>query len=135
MHEGNEAEAGLAPAIKDLVELTRLETGLNVDVDVNLEIEPEPVQRAALYRAAREGLTNARRHSGAERIHVELTGNASVVGIEVIDDGTGGRIQPGLGLTTTKERLEAIGGGMAVIARKGVGTRFRAWVPVSSGPA
>ena len=134
MHEGSEAEAGLAPAIKDLVELTRLETGLNVDVDVNLEIEPEPVQRAALYRAAREGLTNARRHSGAERIHVELTGDAGVVGVEVIDDGTGGRIQPGLGLTTTKERLEAIGGGMAVIPRRGAGTRFRAWVPVSSGP-
>ncbi len=135
LHEGAEADAGLGPAIRELVDLTRRETGLDVDVEVHLERDPEPVQRAVLYRAAREGLVNARRHSGAERIHVELTGSDGIAGVEIADDGEGGRISPGLGLTTTRERLEAIGGGIAVVARKGEGTTFRAWVPMGDGGA
>jgi signal transduction histidine kinase len=51
--------------------------------------------------------------------------------LEVEDDGVGLAGTPGLGLTTTRERLEAIGGGLQVRSGRTGGTRFRAWVPAT----
>ena len=49
--------------------------------------------------------------------------------LEVQDDGVGIGRPLGLGLTSTRERLEAIGGGLTVGTRRGRGTILRAWVP------
>jgi len=49
--------------------------------------------------------------------------------LDVTDDGVGISRRPGLGIMTTKQRLEAIGGGLSVRPRRGGGTVFRAWVP------
>lgn len=132
LHEGLVADAGLEPAIEELVEAVQRETDLEVLLEVEIEQQPASVQRAALYRATAEALTNVRKHANAQQVVVVVTGNAGRVVVEVVDDGLGPRIDPGLGLTTTRERLESIGGGLTVTSERGSGTRYRAWTPVGN---
>lgn len=131
LHEGLAAEAGLRPALQELVAATRRETDLVIDLDVSLHREPASVPRAALYRAAREGLTNVRKHAGARRVSIRVAGDEDRAQVEMSDDGSGERAAPGLGLTTTREGLEAIGGGLTVTFHKGRGTTYKAWVPMN----
>ncbi len=133
LHDGLAAEAGLEPALEELVTATRRETDLVIDLDISLLCEPASVPRAALYRAAREGLTNVRKHAGARRVSIRVAGDYERAQMEMSDDGSGEKAEPGLGLTTTREGLEAIGGGLTVTFRKGRGTVYRAWVPTNGG--
>jgi signal transduction histidine kinase len=52
-----------------------------------------------------------------------------MVWLEIADDGVGLTGGKGLGIVTTTERLEAIGGGLKVTRRRTGGTLFQAWVP------
>ena len=79
--------------------------------------------------AAKEALTNVDRHAHADHVIVRLIEGRDSTMVEVIDDGAGSMGPAGLGLTTTKDRIEAIGGGIELAEAKGGGTRFVAWVP------
>jgi signal transduction histidine kinase len=129
LHEGLMSDAGLEPALHEFVEVTERESGIEVGLEMSLSAEPSEVPRTALYRAIREGITNARKHSGATRIEIRVRERDGRITAEVDDNGTGARGDPGLGLTTTRERLEAIGGGLSVKARRSGGTTYRVWVP------
>ncbi|RRS00407.1 sensor histidine kinase [Glycomyces terrestris] len=88
----------------------------------------------ALFRAAQEGVTNARRHAGAERVEVRLRLEADRGRLVVADDGRGfaaGR--EGAGLAGMRERLELAGGTLAVESAPGAGTRLTAVVPSAAG--
>jgi signal transduction histidine kinase len=130
LHEGLAADAGLDAAVADLVELTRAETDLDVAAAVELAWEPTPVQRTALYRAAQEAVLNVRKHAGASRVRIHLRTERDRVVLDVEDDGIGVSGEPGLGLTTTKERFQALGGDVAVSTLREGGTRLRGWLPV-----
>jgi two-component system, NarL family, sensor kinase len=84
----------------------------------------------ALYRAAEESLYNVRRHSGATSVKLEVARADGELRLRVIDDGRGisPDVTPGKGLTDVRERLEACGGRMELLAGT-VGTEFRAVVP------
>jgi signal transduction histidine kinase len=129
LHEGLAADAGLDTAVSDLVELTRRETDLDVAAAVDLEWNPTSIQRTALYRAAQEAVMNVRKHAGATRVRIRLRTERDRVVLDVEDDGVGVAAEPGLGLTTTKERFQALGGDVAVSKLRGGGTRFRCWLP------
>jgi signal transduction histidine kinase len=94
------------------------------DDDVSLE------SSEALYRAAEESLSNARRHSGASTVRMEVQRLGQDLQLRVLDDGRGIEpgVEPGKGLTDVRERLEACGGRMELLAGQ-VGTEFRAVVP------
>ena len=133
LHEGLAADAGLEAAISDLVDLTRRETALDVEAFVDLAWDPSPVQRTALYRAAQEAVTNVRKHADATWTRIRLHTERDRVLLNVEDDGRGVQREPGLGLTTTKERFEALGGDVASSGRSGGGTVFTAWLPPPTG--
>lgn len=123
-------ENELGTLLDELVAQVGFETALDVQLETSGHGEIAPAVGMTLFRAAREGLTNAQRHSAAQRIRVRLfEGNGRLV-LDVEDDGEGLPVEPGLGLITTRERLEAIGGGISVSSRPGQGTLFRAWVPI-----
>jgi pimeloyl-ACP methyl ester carboxylesterase len=122
-------EFGLVPALESLAAATERETALAVELDLEPEADPGSVQRAALYRAAQEAITNTRKHAMASRVELHLWQQGDAVYLEVTDDGVGLRGDAGLGLTTTRERLESIDGGLDVYPGPGGGTVFRAWVP------
>ncbi|MFC8384092.1 sensor histidine kinase [Nocardia sp. NPDC057272] len=90
----------------------------------------EPV-RLALYLAAQEALTNARRHAGATAVavRVDLTPTTGV--LDIADNGTG--FAPGTaegqGLTGMRERLDLVGGEVRITSTSR-GTRLLVTIPV-----
>jgi signal transduction histidine kinase len=85
----------------------------------------------ALYRAAQEGLTNAVRHAGADRIEVTARFTAEAASLTVRDDGRGlpADRRAGFGLTGMRERLADVGGELLVLGEPGGGTTLTATVP------
>lgn len=130
LHQEAADDVGLSVALHDLAETTEREAGLRVSVDSDLEEEPDEVVRTALYRAAKEAITNVRKHADATAIDVEVTGDAGRWCLTVTDDGTGFSAEPGLGLSTMRERFQALGGDVR-IERVAGGTELVAWIPVS----
>jgi two-component system sensor histidine kinase DesK len=96
-----------------------------------------PDEEGALGWALREAVTNAVRHSGAQRCsvrlseHMESDGSRSLC-LEVEDDGVGGRRTAfGNGLTGLDERLALASGRVQVgPGARGRGFSVRAWVPL-----
>lgn len=128
---GTGEELALGSALDELAEITEIETNLLVSVQVDADCELSPPTRIALYRAAREAMTNVRKHSLATSVEIRVQRHSDQVRLQVLDDGVGIMEDEGLGLTTTRERLEAIGGGLRVKTDRRGGTRFSAWVPAS----
>ncbi len=104
-------ELGLAGALK--LHLDRLATDAGIVLDLRVPetvVLPAAVEVAA-FRAAVEAVTNAARHSGAQRVRVELDSDANALTVTVSDDGptrTGWRT--GVGLAGMRERAEELGG-------------------------
>ncbi|MFT3828853.1 MAG: sensor histidine kinase [Opitutaceae bacterium] len=98
--------------------------------------EERPLGEAAeqaLFRAAQEGLTNARKHAGAAAISVTLDyRSGSGVAVEVVDNGADRIAAPGsgYGLLGLRERLVAVGGALRAGPRPQGGFALRAEVPV-----
>jgi two-component system, NarL family, sensor histidine kinase UhpB len=128
---GTGEELALGSALDELAEVVEMESNLSVEVRVETECELSPPTRIALYRAAREAVTNVRKHALARTAEIRVERQGDQVRLYVIDDGVGIIDDEGLGLTTTRERLEAIGGGLRVKTDRRGGTRFTAWVPAS----
>ncbi len=76
-----------------------------------------------LYRIAQEAVHNALRHSEAEHLDLELSYADERVSLSITDDGRGFDVDRigsnGLGLTTMRERAEAIGGGLVIESEPG----------------
>jgi two-component system sensor histidine kinase DesK len=81
----------------------------------------------------REAVTNIQRHARATHAQVTLAIAASEVRLVIEDNGCGGVISPGNGLTGMRERLRALGGDLAIVAGHGRGTRLEAHVELLAG--
>jgi two-component system NarL family sensor kinase len=123
-------EIDLELALAELMEVTEARSNLEIEFVSDVDSELPLSHRATLYRAAKEALANVEKHAHASHVTVRLIEGRDTTMIEVIDDGSGSVGLPGLGLTTTKDRLDSIGGGIKLADAKGGGTRFLAWVPV-----
>lgn len=97
--------------------------------------EERPLGEAAeqaLFRAAQEGLTNARKHAGEAQVAVTLDYRpAAAVALEVADDGVADppTSANGYGLIGLRERLAAVGGTLVAESRPQGGFVLRAEVP------
>lgn len=90
----------------------------------------DPERAHALLRAAQELLTNAQRHGSPGRIEVVVEATQDAVSLTVRDNGRGARnLVPGHGLTGLRERIEALGGTVAVESTPRVGTTGRVCLP------
>ena len=125
------ADAGLAAALEELVDLTKAETDLDVDLDIDVDYEPSSAARTEIYRAAREAITNVRKHADAGHIEIRLHSDGERLILDVEDDGSpdGSMAHPGLGLSTTRQRFIALDGDVTLDTMGTGGTRFRAWLP------
>jgi signal transduction histidine kinase len=92
----------------------------------------EPVEAAA-YFAVSEVLTNAVKHSGADRIWVDIhhsPEHGGMLRIAVTDDGSGGaRIGAGSGLSGVERRLGTFDGVLAVSSPAGGPTMVTMEIP------
>lgn len=88
-----------------------------------------PIQ-VAVYRSVAEGITNGLRHASASAIDVAVRTHGGRVLVEVSDDGVGGPIVPGVGLTSLARRAESLGGDLTVCPGH-PGTTLRIDLPAS----
>ncbi len=128
LHHSEVEDVGLRTALTELIDTTRAETDLTVSLDIDLKRSPDPVPSTALFAAAQEGLINARKHARATNVAVRVWSDSTRATLEVADDGIGVDGSDGIGLATTRERLDALGGGLSVRRRRGGGTLLKAWV-------
>jgi signal transduction histidine kinase len=94
-------------------------------------IRPGPAVSVAAQRIAGEALSNAVRHAGATRITVSVADDAGDLVLEVGDDGSGvvTARAGGVGLSSMRERAEAVGGTLHIDATPGRGTVVRVVLP------
>lgn len=128
-------EKGLVPALADLCEAYEARVG----VQVQRELEPVPLGPAgeqAIFRIAQEGLSNAVRHSEADRIELRLARSGDEAELLVADNGRGFDREAathGLGLRLMAERVRELGGSLAIDSGDGHGTRLRVLLPAAGG--
>jgi signal transduction histidine kinase len=122
----------LVDAVAELAEGWSRESG--VPATVSTEGRPRPVtpdREVALYRVAQEALANVAKHARASRVGVTLSYWDDQVVLDVRDDGCGtarGR-DGGFGLTAMRQRMDGVGGTLAVESEPGAGTAISASVP------
>jgi len=120
---------GLGPALEVLAERSPIPVSLDLKIADRLAESME----VTIYFVVSEALVNAAKHSGAASVEVAVERSDGYVRLSVRDDGVGGAdLGHGSGLVGLKDRVEAVGGRLAVQSPAGAGTRLTAEFPVDS---
>ncbi len=126
------AEHGLAGAIDDYIATL---TGPDVPV---IEVSTStgnvpPAIEAVVYRVVLEGVANVVRHARARRCTVTVSLTIADVTVEIRDDGTGlrGPYISGVGVSSMRGRVEAVGGVFELESHPGGGTMVYAKLPLN----
>ena len=123
----------LGAALEHLVESFRGSEGPALSLHVALGAPVDEATQIAVYRSVAEGVTNALRHAGASVITIRVASAGAIISVEVVDDGAGGRIVPGVGLSSLCARAEGLGGQLMVGPASPSGTRLRLELPYREG--
>jgi len=119
---------GIAGALADLA----ARSPNQVAVTVRGAPRPEPGIEAAVAFLCAEALTNAARHAPGARVRIDVTIAVDTIDVTIEDDGPGGaREVGGSGLRGLRDRVEALGGQLAMASPLGVGTRLTATIPAT----
>ncbi len=119
---------GLVPTLRKHVEVLSRLRSAQVDLLVRGERRLALDVERELYRSAQEALNNAWKHSQASTITLELEMRRRRVTLAVSDDGVAFDLNDPkihskrLGLTSMRERVEAIGGSLQIESQPGAGT-------------
>lgn len=109
----------------------RSSTTVRASIPADLPAIPIAV-KACAYRFVQEGLNNAFRHASGLGQSVAVRWDGERLTIDVCDRGPGLSLDPispltgGIGLTGLRDRIESLGGTMAIEPRQGKGIRLRA---------
>jgi signal transduction histidine kinase len=130
IHPAILSNGGLAPALTALAKRSLVPVRLDVDVSRRLD---EPTEVAAYYVVS-EALTNTAKHAQASAAEIHVQAREGVLDVKIRDDGVG-RADPagGSGLTGLRDRVEALGGKLAIASADGAGTSLHAQLPIRSG--
>ena len=128
IHPAILAKGGLGSALKTLARRCPVPVELDVRAQARL---PERIEVAAYYVVS-EALTNAAKHAHASVVNVEVETVEGALRLRVRDDGVGGADPVrGSGLVGLKDRVEALGGTLAVQSPAGAGTALRVELPLT----
>jgi signal transduction histidine kinase len=129
--DGRTLEEALAALVQEFGERAELHTQFTL---TGTPVPLTPPAATTLYRAAQEGLTNARKHAAARHVRVALVYLATQARLIVHDDGTGrtnGTLRGGFGLSALRERAEQLGGTFAAGPRAEGGFTLELAVPTT----
>lgn len=121
----------LVTAVRELATQWTQQTGIVANVRIGeMQILALTVEEA-LFRVTQEALANVARHSHATLVQISLETEDDLVTLTVRDNGqgfvAGEDHQPGIGLSSMKERMRYLGGDIRIesIAAKGVSITAR----------
>jgi signal transduction histidine kinase len=126
IHPAVLAKGGIGPALATLARRSA------VPVTYQVDIGHRPCEQieVAVYYVVCEALANAAKHAHATHIELDLTVDGSDVRLSIRDDGIGGA-DPGRGsgLIGLRDRVEALGGEIAVDSPPNAGTTLLVRLP------
>jgi len=98
---------------------------------------PVPVA-LCVFRVIQEAVHNIVKHSGAKNASVRISKDVDDLRLEVVDAGQGfslrNKERAGLGLVSMRERVNYLGGQIAITAAAGQGTRIEVRIPIVREP-
>jgi signal transduction histidine kinase len=125
-------DRGLAGAVRALAASSGLAVAVGFDGLADFSRAPAAVESAAYFVVA-EALTNAAKHSGADRAEVRLTRTARNLRVLVRDEGRGGALETGgSGLVGMRRRVAALDGTTTVTSPVGGPTVIEVKLPCAS---
>jgi signal transduction histidine kinase len=125
IHPAILTNAGLGPAVRSLVNRSRIPVRLDAMTDRRFP----PGVEATAYFAIAEALTNAAKHARGSRATVSLEAKDGHLVVDVRDDGVGGADSSGSGLRGLGDRIAAAGGVMEVESPPQGGTHLHLELP------
>jgi two-component system sensor histidine kinase DegS len=136
-------DLGLVPALRTYCESLAARKKLKIRLTADSAVEHlASDKRTVLFRVTQEALTNVARHAHATRVKLSITKAGPVVRLEISDNGKsfavrkvlGAKSNKRLGLVGMRERVEMVGGTLAIESTPGHGTTVRADLPFTSTP-
>jgi signal transduction histidine kinase len=122
------ADQGLVAALEAQARKASVPTEVRSD---GIGRYPQDIE-AAVYFCVLEALNNVAKYAEATRAEVSLAQDDGHLRFAVIDDGTGfdtAETSYGTGVQGMADRLDAIGGALQVVSRKGGGTTIEGRIP------
>ena len=129
----------MIPALRAFVRDLPGRSGLRIHLTASPKVESlDNARRTVLFRVAQEALTNVTRHAQAQHVRIRIQKQNDLVRLEVNDDGRSFSVErtlsspsnKRLGLIGMRERMEMVGGTLAVVSTRGHGTRITAEMPM-----
>lgn len=106
---------------------------LQIELPADLAITDSARAHATL-RCVQEITTNTLKHSDAKNLWVRIYAQNGAIEIEAHDDGSKAKqTEPGIGIAGMRDRLEQLGGGLAIDTAQQNGFHLKAWFPLSDG--
>lgn len=111
----------LKNALEELVENTKVVTGVEVDFQCNVQsMKYDEDEENAIYRIVQESITNAIRHGGADKIQISIQARGFAIYLRIKDNGRGcENIEAGFGLRHIRERIAMLRGQVSFDGRDG----------------
>jgi signal transduction histidine kinase len=124
----------ISAALKRLVETAQLSTSVPIEMVLDELPNIDAIVEREIVGIAQEALSNAARHSRAQRITVQASAPRSVgFRLSVADDGRGianDRRDAGFGMISMQERADRIGASLTIVTAPRAGTEVvLAWEP------
>jgi PAS domain S-box-containing protein len=136
-------DLGLIPALHGLCKGLKAKKKLNIQMSAFGGVEDlNGAGRTVLFRIAQEALSNIGRHANASQVRLSIAKVGLAIRMEVTDNGRSFPAQKmlqannpkRLGLIGMRERLEMVGGTLAIESSRGKGTVVRAEIPFTASP-
>ena len=132
-------DLGLIPALRWYAESRLDDIGIEVSLDVVGPRDRLPAHiESVLFRIVQEATNNVARHADATHVQISVISREGTVRIVVADDGKGfdSDTAPGindghLGLAGMRERVDLLGGDIAIRSRPGEGTAVSIEIPLT----
>lgn len=127
--------AGLVDTLALLVAHLHDQSGMTFVAELDTSLRALPEQELLVYQVAREALTNAVKHSGADTVWVSLHRVGESVVLSVLDNGIGydsGRARDDrhFGLELMQDRVAIARGHLEIRSQPGTGVRIEADFPL-----
>jgi two-component system NarL family sensor kinase len=129
-------DEGIDAALDSLAQPLR-SRGMAVQIDTRVERPLDHDTEEIVYRATQEALRNVVRHAAATSVEITLSANGDGMKLVIADDGRGmsaadlaeQRAAGHMGLALLADRVQSLGGQVAIASEPGRGTRVTIDIP------
>ena len=119
-------------ALRKLMQDTERNTGVVIHHTIASISHLSFMHKKVIYHALQEGLTNGIRHGGSSQFYFSLQDDGAQVVFSLSDNGSGSeQIKMGFGLNMMKDRVQQLGGTLAIASSQNEGCSLRIELPYS----